>query len=265
VSKGAHFRRANKNPLGAWLVQTLLLKPSLKRAFGGVYAHIDPATLKLRSDASRPIIFCMTHSGWYDGHIAFMLNDRVFRRDGYLMMEEVNLARYFFFTWLGVFGVDRDDVRNALVSIDYISDILRDGENTALFVFPQGEMKHPDERPIKLYSGVATIARKVGRCALVPVAVRYDFIMEQAPDAFVRIGPPTLLDGENSPINAKELTNHLTDALTLVADQLHGDVSAYNRQPYRRLMSGRGSINRVWDNFLRLLGQANVRHRTRNK
>ena len=38
----------------------------------------------------------MTHSGWFDGHIAFILNERVFHYDGYMMMEEVNLARYFF-------------------------------------------------------------------------------------------------------------------------------------------------------------------------
>lgn len=259
MSDGAHFRRASKNPVGGWLVEKLLLTPSLKRAFGGVYAYIDPATLRLRTDKSCPLIFCVTHSGWYDGHIAFVLNDRIFRRDGYLMMEDVNLARYFFFTWLGVFGVDRDNVRNALASIDYISGILREGENKALYMFPQGAMHHPDERPLKLYSGVATIARKVGRCALVPVAIRYDFVMEQAPVAFIHVGQPIAVDADKSPVNAKVLVNLLIDALTADADRLHADVSTYNCQPYRRLMSGRGSSNKIWDNFLRL-SRVRIKH-----
>jgi len=259
MSAGAKFHRANKNVLGGWLVQTLLLKPSLKRAFSGIYVSIDPAQLRLRGVATYPVIFCLTHSGWYDGHIAFMLNDRVFHRDGYLMMEDVNLARYFFFTWLGVFGVDRDNVRNALASIDYISDILRRGGNKALYLFPQGAMYHPDQRPLKLYSGVATIARKVGRCAIVPVAIRYDFIMEQAPGAFVRVGPPILVESEKSSINSRELTNRLTVVLTAAADRLHTDASEYNLSPYRRLISGRGSSNKLWDSVLHFFGWADTR------
>jgi 1-acyl-sn-glycerol-3-phosphate acyltransferase len=167
------------------------------------------------------------------------------------MMEEVNLARYFFFTWAGVFGIDRDNVRGALASIEYISGILSAGENKLLGIFPQGTMRHPDLRPLKLYSGVASIARKVGRCAIVPVAVRYDFGMDQAPDAFLRIGPPIMVDGDKSPINSRELTNLLTEALTSAADQLHFDVTAYDRAPYRRLMAGRGSINKMWDKVVR--------------
>jgi chlorobactene lauroyltransferase len=250
------FHPANKNRLGGWIAQALLVKPALKRAFRGIYVYIDPVTLKLREGAPYPVIFCMTHSGWFDGHIAFMLNDRVFRYDGYMMMEEINLARYFFFTWLGVFGVDRDNVHAALASIDYISNILREGKNKALFIFPQGTMRHPDQRPLKLYSGTAAIARKVGRCAIVPVAIRYDFMENQAPDAFLRLGSPIMVDAEKISYTSRELTNHLTDVLIALADRLHADVSAYNLRPYRRLMSGRGSVNKTWDELLRLLGRA---------
>jgi 1-acyl-sn-glycerol-3-phosphate acyltransferase len=251
-----NFHRANRNVLGKRVVHALLIKPALRHAFGGVYAYIDPAALGLRGRPHYPVILCMTHSGWYDGYLAFVLNERVFHRDGYLMMEEVNLARYFFFTWVGVFGIDRDNVRSALASIEYISEVLSEGENKLLCMFPQGTMRHPDLRPLKLYSGVATIARRVGRCAIVPAAVRYDFIMDQAPDAFLRLGPPILVDTEKSPVNSRELTERLTAALTTAADQLHADISAYNRAPYRRLMAGRGSINKIWDNAVKVAGRA---------
>ncbi len=255
--EGYHkFHRANRNALGNRLVQTLLIKPALRRAFGGIYAYIDPEVLRQRGRSQYPIILCMTHSGWYDGYIAFVLNERVFHRDGYLMMEEVNLARYFFFTWAGVFGIDRDNARSALASIEYISGILSEGKNKLLCMFPQGTMSHPDLRPLKLYSGVATIARRVGKCAIIPAAVRYDFIMDQAPGAFLRLGPPILVDTEKSPVNSRELTNRLTEALTMAADQLHADISAYNRAPYRRLMAGRGSVNKIWDDAVKMAGRA---------
>src|SRR5437764_564444 len=56
------FHRANKNPVISRIVQTLLIKPGLKRAFGGIYVYVDPATLELRKSKPYPIIFCMTHS-----------------------------------------------------------------------------------------------------------------------------------------------------------------------------------------------------------
>ena len=117
-------------------------------------------------------------------------------------------------------------------------------------------MRHPDVRPLKLYGGVAAIARKLGRCAIVPVAARYDFMMEQAPDAFMRVGAPILIEAGEVTYNAKELTNLLTAELTSLADRLHADVSAYDLKSYRRLMSGRGSINLMWDRLLQLARRA---------
>lgn len=253
------FHRANKHTLGNWLVYNLLVLHGLRRAFGGLYVAIHPATRRLRGRGHTPypIIFCLTHSGWFDGHIAAVLNRRIFGHDAYLMMEEANLARYFFFTWSGVFGIDRDNARLALASIEYISGILKEGQGAdkALWMFPQGTMRHPDARPLKLYSGIASIARRLGKCAVVPVAIRYDFIRDQAPDAFVYFGPPLLLDPTEKPINAKELTNQLTQAMTEAADKLHADISAYNRQSYRRVLSGRGSVNKIWDGVMKIMGK----------
>ena len=109
---------------------------------------------------------------------------------------------------------------------------------------------------MKLYSGFATIARRLGRCAILPVAVRYDFRMDQAPEAFLRVGGTILIDTEQTPVNAKELTNRLTEVLTQEADRLHADVSTYELGSYRRLMSGRGSINKAWDAIMHLWGRA---------
>ena len=123
------FYRANKIPHAEWLVGKVVMRPALRRAFGGVYASVHPSSLALGRDSRTPLIFCATHSGWWDGHMAFILDRQVFRRDVYLMMEQKHLARYRFFTFLGTFGVSRDDPRSALASINYISEILASAPN----------------------------------------------------------------------------------------------------------------------------------------
>lgn len=245
------FHPANKNVLGEWTLTRLVVLPSLKRMFGGVYAHIDPATLSLRKSPPFPVIFCATHSGWWDGHMAYVLNERVFKHDGYMMMEEVHLARYAFFTWGGVFGIDRHDARKAIASIEYITGVLKETPNSALWMFPQGTMTHPEVRPLNVYGGAANIARRTGKCAIVPVALRYDFLMEQAPDAFARLGPP--ISFEPGSVSSRELTARLTGAMTRTADELRADVLAYDTSSYRRIIAGKGSINRLWDRVVKLV------------
>src|SRR5947207_2928655 len=135
----ASFHRANKNPPGEWLVNHLLILPAARRAFAGVYVYAHPDALRMRGrGCPLPVIFCATHAGWWDGYMAAIINRKVFKHDGYLMMEEASLKRVPFFTWTGVFGVDRDNPREALASIEYSFQLLAGGPGRAVWIFPQG-------------------------------------------------------------------------------------------------------------------------------
>src|SRR5205823_12517369 len=123
----------------------------------------------------------------------------------------------------GVYGVDRDDPRKATASIEYSAPLLTEQPNRALWVFPQGAITHPDARPLGLYGGVAHIARRVGRCALVPVALRYEFRLEQAPESFARIGSPMLYDPDSESMSSREATARLDAAMTENDDRLHAE------------------------------------------
>lgn len=252
VAPKDEFHRANKNPVGEWVINRLLIQPAATRAFGGVYAYCEPNALDLRDQPELPLVFSSTHTGWWDGYMAGFLNRRIFKRDSYLMMEEVNLARYWFFTWIGVFGVDRDDPRKALASVEYTVQLLTEQANRAIWMFPQGTITHPDTRPLRLFGGVGHIVRRVGRCAIVPVALRYDFRMDQAPDAFARVGEPLVIDVKAERLSAKEITEKLDLAMSqnddrLRADLMRSDMYNHRLQDYRRILSGRGSANRFWD------------------
>ncbi|HET9493143.1 MAG TPA: lysophospholipid acyltransferase family protein [Chloroflexia bacterium] len=250
------FYRASKNPLGERLVYNLLIRPSLRRAFGGVYVYVHPEALRLRRNPPMPVIFCMNHSGWFDGYVAALINRLVFQHDGYMMMEQKRLDSTFFFTWVGVFGINRESPRSAVASLQYSAEVLAERPGRSLWMFPQGMVRHSDYRPVELYNGTSNIARRLGKCALVPVAARYDFLEQQPPEAFARIGPPIFVDAEREPVNQKELTERLTAALTAEMDTLRGHVVAYDHTPYRKLLSGRQSVDQVWDGVLQSAGRA---------
>lgn len=247
------FHTANKSPLGEWLITRLLVQPAASRAFRAVHVYANPKTLCLRDNPTMPIIFCSTHTSWWDGYMAGLLNRTVFKRDSYLMMEEANLARYWFFTWIGVYGVDRDNPRNAAASIEYSAGLLTEQPDRAIWIFPQGTIIHPDARPLGLYGGIAHIARRVGRCALVPIALRYEFRLEQSPEAFARIGPPLIYDPQVERLSSKEATARLETAMSQTDDLLHADLIEDDLQAYRTILSGRGSANGVWDALLRVI------------
>ena len=249
------FHTANKNVVGGWVLTRLLLMRSLRRAFGGVYLSLDPAARGLRDEPGVPVIYCSTHSGWWDGYVSYVVNEATLRRDGYLMMEEVHLAGVPFMTWAGVFGIDRHDPRKALASIEYIVGILSERPNAALYMFPQGTITHPDRRPLGLYGGVGNIARKLPKCAVLPVAVRYEFLLEQAPDILVRIGAPLRFDMGRERLSSAQVNARIEDAMTATTDSLHADIVAGELQAYRRVLRGRGSVNRAWERVTGAVGR----------
>jgi 1-acyl-sn-glycerol-3-phosphate acyltransferase len=249
------FHAANKNVVGGWVLTRLLLMRSLRRAFGGVYLHLDPAGRRLREEPDVPVIYCSTHSGWWDGYVSYVVNDATLRRDGYLMMEEVHLAGVPFMTWAGVFGIDRHDPRKALASIEYIVGILAEHPNAALYMFPQGTITHPDRRPLGLYGGVGNIARKLPACAVLPVAARYEFLLEQTPDIFVRVGAPLRFDMARERLSSTQVNTRIEAAMTDAADRLHADIVAGDLQAYKRVLRGRGSVNRAWERVTGAVGR----------
>jgi 1-acyl-sn-glycerol-3-phosphate acyltransferase len=113
-------------------------------------------------------------------------------------------------------------------------------------VFPQGTLIPNDRRPLRLYSGLARLAQRVGQVQLVPVAFRYEFLQEQRPDAFASIGPPRLLTPA-TPIHPRALTTELTAALTAEVDALHADITAEQFAGFTTILRGKQGIDRIFD------------------
>ena len=246
--------KAAKQPVGNWLVWRLI-RGALAKHFSAVHVR-QRGTI----DARLPTIFQVTHSSWWDGYLCMVLDRLLLQRDPYLMMEEKNLRRYRFFAWAGVFGVDREDGRAALAALDYSADLLRDHPNRSLYLFPQGSIFPSDRRPLRLYSGVARLAARVGAVQIAPVAIRYEFLQEQRPEVFASVGPPRLVLAAQAG-HHRALLADLTADLTSELDRLHTDLISEAYETFATVLQGRGGIDRAFDRLLLRGRRQSRRHR----
>ena len=229
--------RAAKNPLGQAAL-TWLVRSSLRKHFNAVHVRGEV------SGSALPTIYAPNHSTWWDGHLCHVVANDVLHHDGYLMMEERNLKRYRFFTWAGCFGVNRDDARAAIASLDYAAELLRGHPERGMYIFPQGTMVPNERRPLHLYSGVARLAQRVGAVRVVPVAMRYSFLQEQRPDIFISIGVGRDVSATDT---SRALTAWLGSAITSELDALTADVTAERLDGFTTVLRGKGGIDRIFD------------------
>jgi chlorobactene lauroyltransferase len=227
-----------------WLIESSLRK------------HFDRVFLRMRSErtaeqSALPMIMCANHSSWWDGYIA-MLIERTQGFDAYLMMEEAQLRRYFFFSWAGCFSVDRQNTRSALQSLQYAARLVKKGPERFIWLFPQGEIYPNDKRPLVFFTGAAYLARMTTPVLLYPVATRIEYLAEQRPDLFISVGEPLLIKEEDVRARGflKQCTKQLEDLVTLELDQLRNDVIDSNFSSFTQIMHGRSSMNRIFDAVL---------------
>lgn len=180
-----------------------------------------------------PLIIYANHSSWWDGLVAFEIS-RAANLDAYVMMEEKQLKKLFPFRWLGAFSVIRENPREALKSINYAAGLLKENQNRALWIFPQGKILPNDSRPITFYNGAARIVEQLEVCRTICLAIRYEFRGEFKPEIFVKIGAPEVFK-TNENFNSKKLTRHFEAKLTQISDDLKSDVLNNNLAAYSKI------------------------------
>ena len=185
-------------------------------------------------DTRAPLVVAAQHVGWWDPMLLFFLSRFRFSGTHYTMMEEPNLRRLGFFRWLGAFGVDREDRANVVASLRYALARLQE-PRARVWIFPQGRILPSDVRPIVCDPGAAWLAARA-RAPLVAVAIRYDFLETQYPQAFVSFSPPRMVEeGEDDPVEAM---------LTAEADRLRDAVASRQLDEFDRVVPRHQSRSR---------------------
>lgn len=241
---------AAKHWLGDAAIYWLLARRSLWSDFHRVWLQ-SHGPLPEPSDG--PVIIYLNHGSWWDGYLMYVIHRVVLRGrfDAHLLMEERQLRAYRFFTWSGAFSINRHNAEDTKRSQAYAAGLLRGGKRArALFIFPQGRIVHPDRRPLITFPGIARIISQVGPITLCPVALRYEFLGQQQPHAFIRIGPS---HRPADPSDELSVLNEITERLTRACDALHDDVIGGKLERYQTLLHGRHGVDQRFDRLLRLI------------
>ena len=240
---------ARKNFLGELLV-FWMARRSLWKAFHAVRFRAAEPLPAPPSGLTTPVIFYANHNTWWDGYLAQIITKQVYGLDGYLMMDVRQLRRYWFFSWAGVFSVDQQNGREALRSLDYTARLLKAGPGRALWIFPQGQIEPQERRPLGFHSGLGHLIRRVGRCYVYPVAVRFEFFGEQYPEILLDVGPARLFEADQV-FDPKKLTAELETTLTERLNRLREDATALKLDDFVTIIKGRGSTDTFFDTLSR--------------
>lgn len=238
---------AKKNKLINF-VFSIYLNRLLRKHFYRIHLTGEENLKKI--NASFPVILYANHSNWWDGFIAYLLTAKRWTTDDYLMMDIEQMKKYSFFKYIGVFSVDRNDAKEAVESIDYAVSLLQNSKRF-LWIFPQGLLQPQDLRPLKFYSGITKIAGKLGAVNLLPVTMRYEYIIEQRPEVFIKIGEPDIT-GNNPPqqtAGSKDYTNYLQEKLINDLDKLKELVINQKFDEFKIIFKGKNSRNKSVDKF----------------
>lgn len=198
-------------------------------------------------DPKRPLVLAANHTNWWDGFVLHALHHReppLARREFYLPMEAKNLRRYFFFPWLGVFGVDLDDPAGAAAGLRHAVRLLRGRPDRAAWFFAQGALL-PPRRSITAQPGAPFLARTTGAHLLTAI-LRYEWLRESRATVFIRFGP-ALPSGADA--------DALATAMNALAAETDAAIDAAGAEAagFTPLFAPRVSMNRCWERLLHRL------------
>ncbi|MEJ7616037.1 MAG: lysophospholipid acyltransferase family protein [Pyrinomonadaceae bacterium] len=219
----------------AWFQRLFALynRNLMARRFEGLRARGLAQLKERRGDA--PLVLYCNHSSWWDGLVAFHVS-QVCAFDSYAMMEEKHLREYSFHRRLGAFSVVREILaRRFAASLTPPSCCAA---RSCIMDFPQGQTAPNDVRPLQFFTGVARIVQSVGVVDAAPLALRYEFLDDFRPAAFLRVGSPERIIVDRN-FQPKLLTLAFAEKLTQTLDALRGDILARDFAAYEELLASR--------------------------
>ncbi len=184
--------KANKSHWAKILFHFYIMR-LLKKSFHQF--HLFGDFPKLNQDI--PVILIPNHSTWWDGFFVYLLNEKILKRDLYLMMLDSQLAKYKFFARVGAFGITPGDKKKVIESLNYTSKLMRK-KNSLICIFPQGELLPWGKRPLNFKSGIESIVRLFEKdIDIVPLAIRAEFGSGQKAEVFFEFGKQIRVNSEN--------------------------------------------------------------------
>lgn len=198
---------------------------------------------------AQPLVLFCNHAAWWDPLVCVVLWRKLLPgRAAYAPIEARMLERYRMFRRLGFFGVEPGTARGAAHFLRTAQAILAT-PGACLWITPQGRFADVRERPPRLQSGLAHLARRAPQAAYVPVAIEYAFWEERQPEVLVRFGAPV---PGLATAGAEAIADRLEAALQAEQEALARDAIQRDPAAFRTLLAGRGGVNSIYDTWRRL-------------
>lgn len=141
----------------------------------------------------RPVLLIGNHFSWWDGFIAYRLNDLCLRKKFHIMMLEEQLETRMFLNKAGAFSIKRGS-RSVVESLQYASALLHDHENLVV-VYPQGTISSIHRRPVRFEKGVERIIAGASDKLMILFYVALpDWYSEKKPGLKVRVIEYAVMD-----------------------------------------------------------------------
>ncbi|WP_459954339.1 lysophospholipid acyltransferase family protein [Paenibacillus pini] len=210
-----------------------------------ISGKVDPDHLH-----NRPILYMMNHSSWWDGLLLYMATQKLSSYEHYVMMEERQLQKYAFFRKVGAYSINRDSSGDIRQSLRYTAELLEAGHRA--WIFPQGEIKHLESRPITFKPGIGLLLRQCPKAAVVPVSLYHSLYQHSKPDVTMCFGSPITLPW--SEMSTRSITSSLQQLLSDQVDAHRGEIIASESgipEGYQGLMKWGRSTNEWLDGFKR--------------
>lgn len=168
-----------------------------------IRGHVDSVS------SSRPTLYLINHSSWWDGLIIFHTYRKMSNKQHYIMMDAEGLKKYSFFGKLGAYPIDRSSGVAILKSLRYTSELFSKGHG--VWLFPQGEIYHAEQRPLDIQPGAAYILQQNPEINVVLVTIYYSLCLHQKPTASLWLSEP--LHDDWSQWDRQELSAMLSEQL----------------------------------------------------
>lgn len=248
------------SPAAAWLFERYVRRLA-GRHFAGVHWTRGGAVGRWAGDP--PTIFVANHTNWWDGFVGYLVTRSLGLRFQ-VLMEARSLERYRTFRRLGALPLRRERPAAAYADLAAAASYLRPG--VGLWVFPQGKRCPPAEPMERLERGAAHIAQRLGApVRFCPVALRYGYLGEQLPEAFVAVGDAWIEPAAGAGRAARgEIMGRIEARLGATVERLDRLVALEALDVFERLARGRLSINKRLDRVRHAAGLLAGRFEARN-
>lgn len=166
--------------------------PFFVRFFGfysrnGLQRHFNDVRFECSVNVTdRPVLLIGNHFSWWDGFIAYRINDLFLHKQFHVMMLEEQLEKRPFLNKAGAFSV-KPGSRTVVETLRYASGLLHDAENMVA-VYPQGNITSIHRRPVRFERGTERIVAGASDKLIVLFYVALpDWYSEQKPGMYVRV------------------------------------------------------------------------------